>query len=125
MVNHNDVLVLSGTRTAIGKYGGGLAAVPPCELAATVVRAAVSRTRASSGSVPLMSAISRSAVSGASRRAVLAAVRRALSAGVEFSSACSAVLCSSCRRRPLPTVAGRDERWSTGLLGGGRPALDG
>ena len=38
-----DVLVLSGTRTAIGKYGGGLAAVPPCDLAATVVREAVRR----------------------------------------------------------------------------------
>jgi len=30
-----DVVVLSGTRTAIGKYGGGLAAVPPCDLGAT------------------------------------------------------------------------------------------
>ena len=30
-----DVLVLSGTRTAIGKYGGGLKDVPPCDLAAT------------------------------------------------------------------------------------------
>jgi len=38
-----DVLVLSATRTAIGKYGGGLAAVPPCDLAATVVREAVGR----------------------------------------------------------------------------------
>ena len=38
-----DVLVLSATRTAIGKYGGGLAAVPPCDLAATVVREAVAR----------------------------------------------------------------------------------
>jgi acetyl-CoA C-acetyltransferase len=38
-----EVLVLSATRTAIGKYGGGLAAVPPCDLAATVVRAAVGR----------------------------------------------------------------------------------
>jgi acetyl-CoA C-acetyltransferase len=43
MEDHRDVLVLSGTRTPIGKYGGGLAAVPPCDLAATVVRAAVSR----------------------------------------------------------------------------------
>jgi len=43
MENHRDVLVLSGTRTPIGKYGGGLAAVPPCDLAATVVRAAVRR----------------------------------------------------------------------------------
>jgi acetyl-CoA C-acetyltransferase len=38
-----DVVVLSAVRTAIGKYGGGLAAVPPCDLAATVVREAVSR----------------------------------------------------------------------------------
>ena len=38
-----DVLVLSGTRTAIGKYGGGLKDVPPCDLAATVVRESVRR----------------------------------------------------------------------------------
>jgi acetyl-CoA C-acetyltransferase len=38
-----DVLVLSGTRTAIGKYGGGLKDVPPCDLAATAVREAVRR----------------------------------------------------------------------------------
>ena len=30
-------------RTAIGRYGGGLAGVPPCDLAATVVREAVRR----------------------------------------------------------------------------------
>jgi acetyl-CoA C-acetyltransferase len=39
----SDVVVLSGVRTAIGKFGGGLAAVPPCDLAATVVREAVGR----------------------------------------------------------------------------------
>jgi acetyl-CoA C-acetyltransferase len=38
-----DVFVLSAVRTPIGKYGGGLAPVPPCDLAATVVREAVSR----------------------------------------------------------------------------------
>jgi acetyl-CoA C-acetyltransferase len=43
MEDHREVVILSGTRTAIGKYGGGLAAVPPCDLDATVVRAAVSR----------------------------------------------------------------------------------
>lgn len=42
-MENSDVFVLSATRTAIGKYGGGLAAVPPCDLAATVVREAVSR----------------------------------------------------------------------------------
>jgi acetyl-CoA C-acetyltransferase len=40
----HDVFVLSGVRTPIGKYGGGLAAVPPCDLAAQVVREAVSRS---------------------------------------------------------------------------------
>jgi len=43
MENQREVVVLSGTRTAIGRYGGGLASVPPCDLAATVVREAVSR----------------------------------------------------------------------------------
>src|ERR1700735_1727684 len=38
-----DVFVLSAVRTPIGKYGGGLASVPPCDLAAMVVREAVSR----------------------------------------------------------------------------------
>ena len=43
MPQDRNVLVLSAVRTAIGKYGGGLAAVPPCDLAATVVREAVQR----------------------------------------------------------------------------------
>jgi acetyl-CoA C-acetyltransferase len=43
MEQGRNVLVLSAVRTAIGKYGGGLAAVPPCDLAATVVREAVGR----------------------------------------------------------------------------------
>src|SRR6202034_2857492 len=43
MEQDRNVLVLSATRTAIGKFGGGLATVPPCDLAATVVREAVSR----------------------------------------------------------------------------------
>ena len=39
----SDVFVLSGVRTAIGKYGGGLAGVPPCDLASAVVAEAVRR----------------------------------------------------------------------------------
>jgi acetyl-CoA C-acetyltransferase len=46
-----NVLVLSAVRTAIGKYGGGLASVPPCDLAATVVREAVSRAGVPSAEV--------------------------------------------------------------------------
>jgi acetyl-CoA C-acetyltransferase len=41
--NQHEVFVLSAVRTPIGKYGGGLASVPPCDLAAAVVREAVSR----------------------------------------------------------------------------------
>ncbi len=51
MEHDRNVLVLSAVRTAIGKYGGGLAAVPPCDLAATVVREAVSRAGADPGEV--------------------------------------------------------------------------
>ena len=43
MEQGRNVVVLSAVRTAIGKYGGGLAAVPPCDLAATVTREAVRR----------------------------------------------------------------------------------
>ena len=46
-----EVFVLSGVRTPIGKYGGGLASVPPCDLAAQVVREAVSRAGVSADDV--------------------------------------------------------------------------
>src|SRR6516165_9991306 len=46
-----EVFVLSAVRTPIGKYGGSLASVPPCDLAATVVREAVSRSRVEPGQV--------------------------------------------------------------------------
>src|ERR1700726_1438881 len=46
-----EVFVLSATRTAIGRYGGGLAGVPPCDLAATAVREAVSRAGVAPGDV--------------------------------------------------------------------------
>ena len=43
MGTERDVVVLSGVRTAIGKYGGSLKDYPPTELAALVVREAVDR----------------------------------------------------------------------------------
>jgi len=43
MGNEREVVVLSGVRTAIGTYGGGLKDQPPTELAAAVVREAVAR----------------------------------------------------------------------------------
>ena len=46
-----DVFVLSAVRTPIGRYGGGLASVPPCDLAARVVRESVSRAGVSADDV--------------------------------------------------------------------------
>jgi acetyl-CoA C-acetyltransferase len=43
MATDRDVMVLSGVRTAIGRYGGGLKDVPPGDLAALVTREAVAR----------------------------------------------------------------------------------
>ena len=43
MNSRPEVMILSGVRTGIGKFGGGLASVPPCDLAAAVVRDAVTR----------------------------------------------------------------------------------
>jgi acetyl-CoA C-acetyltransferase len=39
-----EVVFLSGVRTGIARYGGGLKDVPPCDVAATVVRDAVARS---------------------------------------------------------------------------------
>ncbi|MFC0200846.1 acetyl-CoA C-acyltransferase family protein [Paracoccus rhizosphaerae] len=38
-----DIVILSGARTAIGTFGGSLAAIPPIALASTVTRAALER----------------------------------------------------------------------------------
>jgi len=43
MPEAREVVVLSAVRTAIGKFGGGLSTVPPCDLAAHVVSEAVIR----------------------------------------------------------------------------------
>jgi acetyl-CoA C-acetyltransferase len=40
----HEVVVLSGVRTAVGKYGGSLKDMPPADLGAAVVREAVSRS---------------------------------------------------------------------------------
>lgn len=51
MSNQREVVVLSGVRTAIGTFGGGLKDQPPTELGATVVRAAVARAGIEPGEV--------------------------------------------------------------------------
>ena len=43
MIDEREVVVLSAVRTAIGRYGGSLKNHPPTDLAATVVREAVTR----------------------------------------------------------------------------------
>src|SRR5437773_11315629 len=45
MSEAREVVILSGVRTAIGDYGGGLKDIAPTELAARVVREAVSRAK--------------------------------------------------------------------------------
>src|SRR5579862_1028431 len=47
MSEAREVVILSGVRTAIGDYGGSLKDVPPIELAARVVKEAVSRAKIS------------------------------------------------------------------------------
>jgi acetyl-CoA C-acetyltransferase len=46
MNQRREVVVLSGVRTAVGKFGGGLKDVPPTDLAAQVVRESVARSGA-------------------------------------------------------------------------------
>jgi acetyl-CoA C-acetyltransferase len=45
MADQREVVILSGVRTAIGDYGGSLKDIPPTELAARVVKEAVSRAK--------------------------------------------------------------------------------
>jgi acetyl-CoA C-acetyltransferase len=45
MSEQREVVILSGVRTAIGDYGGSLKDIPPTDLAARVVREAVSRAK--------------------------------------------------------------------------------
>ena len=45
MSEQREVVILSGVRTAIGDYGGSLKDLPPTELAAKVVKEALSRAK--------------------------------------------------------------------------------
>lgn len=47
----NEVIVSSAVRTAIGDFGGALKDVPPCDLGATVIRAALERAGVSGDEV--------------------------------------------------------------------------
>ena len=45
MSEQREVVILSGVRTAIGDYGGSLKDIAPSDLAARVVKEAVSRAK--------------------------------------------------------------------------------
>ncbi|WP_367352669.1 acetyl-CoA C-acyltransferase family protein [Achromobacter animicus] len=47
----NEVIVASAVRTAIGDFGGALKDVPPCDLGATIIRAALERAGVSGDEV--------------------------------------------------------------------------
>lgn len=47
----DEIVILGGARTAIGSFGGALAGVPPCSLAATVARAAMERSSVEPGQI--------------------------------------------------------------------------
>ncbi len=47
----DEIVILGGARTAIGSFGGSLAGVPPCSLAATVARAAMERSSVEPGQI--------------------------------------------------------------------------
>ena len=51
MSKQREVVVLSGVRTAIGSFGGGLKDIAPSDLAATVVHEAVSRAGVDPGAI--------------------------------------------------------------------------
>ena len=46
-----DIVILSGARTAIGTFGGSLAGVPPIDLGASVSKAALERAGVEGGQI--------------------------------------------------------------------------
>ena len=48
---HQDIVILDGARTAIGTFGGSLAAIPPIDLAAAAAREALSRSGVEGGQI--------------------------------------------------------------------------
>ena len=54
MVAQREVVVLAGTRTAIGDYGGSLKDFPPTQLGAIVVREAVKRAAVDAAEVGMV-----------------------------------------------------------------------
>ncbi len=51
-----EVVVLSAVRSPIGAFGGSLADMDPCDLASTVMKEAIARSKGSSASRAVMPA---------------------------------------------------------------------
>jgi len=89
-----EVVVLSGVRTAIGDYGGGLKDVPPTQLGATAIREAVSRAKIDPASVG--HAVIGNVIHGEARDMYISRVA-AVDAGLPVGTPCLTVnrLCGS------------------------------
>ncbi len=51
MTDKREVVILSGVRTAIGDFGGGLKDITPCDLGAMVIREAIARAKVDSAAI--------------------------------------------------------------------------
>ena len=90
----NEVVVVSGVRTAIGDYGAGLKDVPPTKLGAIAIREAVSRAQADAASIGHV--VMGSVIHGEARDMYLSRVA-AVDAGLPVGTPCLTVnrLCGS------------------------------
>jgi acetyl-CoA C-acetyltransferase len=90
----NEVMVVSGVRTAIGDYGAGLKDVPPTRLGSIAIREALSRAKADPASVGHV--VMGSVIHGEARDMYLSRVA-ALDAGLPVGTPCLTVnrLCGS------------------------------
>src|SRR5438093_4145303 len=89
-----DVMVVAGTRTAIGDYGGAFKDVPPTKLGAIAIREALARAKAEPASVG--HAVMGSVIHGEARDMYMSRVA-ALDAGLPVGTPCLTVnrLCGS------------------------------
>ena len=93
-MDRREVVVVSGTRTAIGDYGGGLKDLPATKLGAVAIREAIARARVDPASVGHV--VMGSVIHGEARDMYLSRVA-AIEAGVPPGTPCLTVnrLCGS------------------------------
>src|SRR3989440_13065345 len=90
----SDVMVVAGTRTAIGDYGGAFKDIPPTKLGSIAIKEAVARAKVDPASVGHV--VMGSVIHGEARDMYLARVA-ALEAGLPVGTPCLTVnrLCGS------------------------------